>query len=130
MVVRKDFDEWNKMKKKIDNKINFLEIKERQVWWASVGLNIGDEENGKKNRYERPVLILKNFNNRICLTLPISSKSGDEKFYHKIKINGLENFVILSQIKLMSVKRLRRFISKLYFNDFNQIKERVIDLIK
>jgi mRNA-degrading endonuclease toxin of MazEF toxin-antitoxin module len=126
----KDFDKWNKIKKKIDKKTNFLEIRERQIWWAVVGLNIGDEENGKENKYERPVVILKNFNNRICLTLPISSKSGNEKFYHKIEVNKGENFIILSQIKLMSVRRLKRYIGRLCFNDFNQIKERVIDIIK
>lgn len=126
----KDFNKWNSFKKIIDSKINFLEIKERQIWWASVGLNIGDEENGKENKYERPVLILKNFNNRVCLTLPISSQSGNEKFYHKIEINGKKNFVILSQIKLTSVKRLRRSVARLPFKDFNYIKQRVVNLIK
>lgn len=37
-----------------------LYFKERQIWWASIGQNIGVEANGKNKKYERPVIILKN----------------------------------------------------------------------
>lgn len=40
-------------------------FREREIWWCSVGINIGDEEDGKNNLFERPVLILKKFNERI-----------------------------------------------------------------
>lgn len=44
----KDFDIWNNQKKEIE-KIDHTEItfSEREIWWVSLGKNIGDEEDGK-----------------------------------------------------------------------------------
>ncbi len=30
--------------------------------WCSIGINVGDEEDGKNELYERPVLVIKKFN--------------------------------------------------------------------
>ena len=60
----KIFANWTKLKIRIHaseaNKDVYF--KEGQIWWASVGQNIGVEANGKNENYERPVVILKKFN--------------------------------------------------------------------
>lgn len=127
--MQKDFDRWNGIKKQIENKkLNFLEIKEKEIWWCNLGLNIGDEENGKHPNLERPVLIIKNFNNRVCLTIPLTTKSGNVNFYHRIFYKNTSGYVILSQIRLLSVKRLRRKISILSKHQFYIVKDRIHDM--
>jgi mRNA-degrading endonuclease toxin of MazEF toxin-antitoxin module len=127
----KDFDKWNEQKKKIDTKANFLLIHEREIWWSSAGLNIGDEENGTNQDFERPVLIIKKFNNRVCLVLPLTTQKGHPNFYFEIYYENQSGFVILSQLKLISVKRLKRQISKgLSYKQFNEIKNKLLELIK
>ena len=45
----KEFDKWNELKKKLHNseKPKKFYFREREIWWCSLGLNIGFEEDGK-----------------------------------------------------------------------------------
>jgi hypothetical protein len=36
-------------------------FKEREVWWCSIGLNVGDEEFWKGAYFTRPVLVFKKY---------------------------------------------------------------------
>jgi hypothetical protein len=61
----KDFDKWNSVKKiysKKERTETEVYFKEREIWWCSAGINIGDEQNGKNFFFERPIIILKKFN--------------------------------------------------------------------
>ena len=54
----KDFDSWNKEKKGLENVgHDILSFHEREIWWCSIGINLGDEQDGKNELFERPVLI-------------------------------------------------------------------------
>jgi hypothetical protein len=59
-----DYDSWNRKKKIIEAKKYYKYIKEREIWWCSAGLNIGDEQNGKNFNFERPFIIIKKFNRK------------------------------------------------------------------
>ena len=58
----KDFDTWNALKKHIHQKRFLAFVHAREVWWCSLGLNVGTEQDGKHTAFERPVLILRKFN--------------------------------------------------------------------
>ena len=63
--VQKNYKAWNILKTNINSVPNApLAYKERDVWWVSLGHNIGDEEDGKGNSFSRPVLIVKGFSKR------------------------------------------------------------------
>ncbi len=62
----------------------------------------------------------------------MSSKIRVGKYYHQIKYGGAIYTVLLSQLKLMSSKRLIRQvqqIKKIPLIDFKHIKDRLIQLI-
>jgi mRNA interferase MazF len=64
----KNFDAWNGLKKIQDAKDRLAQpifCRERDISWISLGLNIGDEEDGKGDFFERPVLVVKKFNNNL-----------------------------------------------------------------
>lgn len=129
----KDFKKWNSIKTKIEIKREeTYYFDEREIWWSSLGLNVGHEEDGKNQLYERPVLILKKFNSKIVWVLPMSSKIKSGKYYYQIEYGGVIYTVLLSQLKLMSSKRLIRQvqqIKKIALVDFKHIKDRLIELI-
>jgi len=54
----KKFFDWTELKIKIHSQERVFYFREREIWWTSLGLNIGFEQNGKNKRFERPVLIL------------------------------------------------------------------------
>jgi mRNA-degrading endonuclease toxin of MazEF toxin-antitoxin module len=126
----KDFDGWNNIKKELDKRTVDFTCYERQIWWCSVGVNIGSEEDGKNKLFERPVLILKKFNATIFLILSITSKNHDHPYYFQLEFDGAIRSVILSQIKLASVKRFHRCIGKISTYDFALIQGKVIDLLR
>ncbi len=126
----KNFNEWNVQKKKIENrdidnpKVMFCE---KAIWWCSVGVNIGHEQDGKGEKFERPVLILRKFNRYVFLGIPLTTKQKNLKlpFYIKLKGAKVESIAILSQIRLFSSKRLLREIEIINSKLFKQIKSQL-----
>jgi mRNA interferase MazF len=96
---------------------------ERDIWWCSFGQNIGDEENGKGDNFMRPVVVLKKFNQNICLVAPTSTRLKDNKYYFEIEYNNQKYSVLMSQIRTMDAKRFRKRIARLSKHELNQINK-------
>jgi mRNA interferase MazF len=130
--IQKDFNKWNERKKGIDRYTKNILPKKREIWWLSIGLNVGVEQDGKNNNFERPVLVVKVFNRQCFLGMPITSADkSNQKYYFPITYNNRKFFLVLSQIRLFSTKRLSRIIYKADNQEFLKIKEelkRVIGL--
>ncbi|MSU44991.1 type II toxin-antitoxin system PemK/MazF family toxin [Candidatus Nomurabacteria bacterium] len=109
---------------------DILAFHEREIWWYSIGINLGDEQDGKNELFERPVLVLKKFNNKVCWVLPMSTKPKDGIYYHTLEHEGKIFLVILSQLRLVSVKRFRRFVRKISPHQFELIQNKLINFIK
>ena len=124
--IAEKFINWVKIKINIhtNNDINFY-FHEREIWWASLGANIGHEQDGKNDNFERPVLVLKKFNRFVLWVLPLTSKVKESKYYYKTEYNGDLYCVILSQLRLISSKRLTRKIRTLSRYEFNEIKDKI-----
>lgn len=124
----KDFDSWNELKKKIEEEKNTPDRfpKESEVWMSSLGKNIGYEQNGSGDNFSRPILIIKKFNNHMFWVIPLSTKQKEFDFYFNYTDpNDQKVSAILAQMKLLSVKRLKR---KLYGTPnelFDEMKEKI-----
>ncbi|MEK7607529.1 MAG: type II toxin-antitoxin system PemK/MazF family toxin [Patescibacteria group bacterium] len=128
--MQKDFDRWNKEKKQLEIKAaGELIFREREIWWCSIGLNIGDEEDGKNELFERPVLVVRKFNKRIAWVIPMTTAVKNDIFHHVIFYDGKCFSLMLSQIRLLSVKRFRRYVRKLSGYQFAIIKGKLISLL-
>lgn len=128
--MAKDFDSWNGEKKNLESTgRDTLPFHEREIWWSSIGINLGDEQDGKNELYERPVLVVKKFNNKIAWVLPMTTKSRSGIYYFPLTYNGRTFSVILSQLRLLSVKRFRRLIRKISPHQFSLIKEKLRDFL-
>lgn len=127
----KDFDKWNKEKKIIDAKYvnKNLFFYPREIWWCSAGLNIGVEADGKNDNFERPMLIIKKFNAEMIWALPLTTKQKENKYHFKLEYENLISWVILSQIKTISTKRLLRKIGSISENDMEHILQKVHEML-
>ncbi len=119
------FTEWAKLKLSIhlNHDPGAIYFKERQIWWVSLGQNIGSEQNGKHKNFERPVLVLKKFNAEMFLAVPLSSqvKPGDYRFV--FERNQTKFTANLSQIRVLSSKRLLRLVDKMEESDFENLQQ-------
>ena len=78
----KNYTKWNKLKFLTNARLlRPKNIKEGQVWWCMIGLNIGSEVDGKGEQYVRLVLILKKHGESTFLGLPLTSKIKSPKPY-------------------------------------------------
>ena len=126
--MNKDFDDWNELKKKYESHNNHI-FEENEIWWASIGVNIGFESCGKNSNFNRPVLILKKFNKFIFLGIPLSSKIKQGKYYYNFEFKGKNSNALLSQVRLFDSKRITHLIGKLSDKQVKLIKEKLCEVI-
>ena len=120
-----NFVAWTKLKIRIHVASKLIYFKEREIWWASLGCNIGHEEDGKNIMFERPVLILKKFSHHLLWSLPLTGQRKNGRYYYVCHYGNKEYSIILTQLRLISSKRLRRKVRTLPKNEFIEIKEKV-----
>ncbi|SRR3989338_2123999 len=129
-MAKKDFDGWNENKKQIQQDIFTDYVHTREVWWCALGVNVGFEQDGKHEFFERPILVIKKFNKDVVLAIPLTSQVRKDNKYHFGFLHNDEEFsAVISQLRLISTKRLRR---KMYIMDsriFNQIREAIRKMI-
>ena len=70
----KDFDTWNELKKKIEISSPNIFIKEWEIWWVNMWLNIKSESCWKWENFRRPVLIIKKLSHSSCIVVPLVQK--------------------------------------------------------
>lgn len=128
--MNKDFQNWHRLKSEIDaDRISPL-FREQEIWWCSLGANVGFEEDGKNNLFERPVLVFRKFNKDLFLGFPMTSKKKEGKYYFSLSLHGTERSVILSQIRVLSAKRLIRRLGKISDKQFLLLENSFVVLIK
>jgi len=125
------FDFWNRQKKRIDAKNQYLFFRERDVFWMQMGKNIGFEQDGKGAELTRPVLIFKKFSAKIFLGIPLSKieKSGKWFFHFTIPGQSFPQRALIFQMRTFDGKRLRKKIGKISKDDFSRLKKEITRLL-
>jgi len=130
-MLEEEYNKWSKLKQKINKKKNIVYFREGQIWYINMWINIWYEEDWKKDNYSRPVLILKKFSKDTFLWISTTSISKKWKFYYNIwNIKWINNFLILSQIRLYSSKRLLSHIWWISIEESKNIKKKISKLIE
>jgi mRNA interferase MazF len=117
----KDFKSWNSYKITIDSYTSEHLFREREIWWCALGVNIGSEQDGKNQLYERPVLVLKKINKELLLVAPLTSNLVKNEFNIMTDSTGETSQILLSQIRSISSKRLLRRIGRIKNETFNKV---------
>jgi len=133
----KNFDGWNEYKKQLEIKQSRLFDKQRknyrfragEIWYCSIGVNIGTEICGKNDYFERPVLVIRK-SGRHFIALPLTSeKPNNSAFYYDISytfdLQKVESYVLTTNPKSYDVLRLSRKIRRLNDEQFTQIKQKL-----
>lgn len=116
--MSKNHDGWNIRKKQLETRKETPQFNEGDIWWCHLGHNIGHEQDGKEGKekkFDRPVLVVKRFSAGMFWGVALTTQRPDftkpsARFYHQISYDGLkegkESYVILSQLRVLSSKRL------------------------
>ena len=121
-----EFIKWtnNKFTHHININRTNLYFKEKEIWWAALGKNIGFELDGKYDLFERPILILKKYSKDTCFILPLTTKIKNLNPWYQfiVNIDGKTSAINIAQGRVISSKRLLRKKSLITKVIFNKIK--------
>lgn len=105
----KDFDGWSTLKQRLNGREekSVPWIKEREIWWCSVGINVGYEADGHNELYNRPVLIIRKFSPQAFMGVPLTTKGKPNGYNLPIEFKGATSYVMLSQLRLYDTRRIQ-----------------------
>ncbi len=119
----KKFLEWIGLKAKLDSEIRQTPyVSERQVWWASLGENVGFEINGKSKLFTRPVIIFRKLSSGLYFVIPLTTQPQQGTWYVKFKIGNVEQFACLHQARSIDYRRLYSNLGWLDEEDFRKVE--------
>jgi mRNA interferase MazF len=125
----KDFKSWSNLKQKLDAKQRRAYFKEREIWWCSIGVNVGEEIDGKSQLFSRPILVLKKLTKNLCIGLPLTTKVKLGSWYAPIFFNEKSTTVILNQIRVLDSRRFTSKICELSRTDFYEVKRKLLNFL-
>lgn len=128
--IPNDFDTWNLLKQDINSRSTPPFFHERELWWCTLGKNIGFEQDGSGELYRRPVLILKGLSRQTCLVIPLTTSLHEHKFRPSAGlIEGKEVHALLTQIRAIDSKRLTSKIGVLNKVIFENLRKTAKDML-
>jgi mRNA interferase MazF len=129
-IYCKDFNNWIIKKKQLHESVKISPLfKERDIWWVSIGVNVGYEEDGKHEKFLRPVLVLKKFNRDLFLGIPMSTKIKDNRYYVQVTVKNKIVSTLISQIRVFSANRIQDKLIEMDKGDFEKVRNEVIRMI-
>lgn len=135
MLEEQSFDNWNEIKKETQKKEFILTIKKREIYWAKIGFNIGNEQYGKGKDFVRPIIVIRQLTSDLFIGVPTTTSIKDDSaYFHKITYKDdlsrdISSSAMILQQKVFSKKRLLNKIGKVDLENFEVIKEKLKKLI-
>ena len=122
--MKKDFDQWNEKKKRLDAGTHQPPlVSEGEIWWASVGENIGSEIGGKSALFSRPVIILKKLSHDFYFVIPTTTQERKGSWYVDFRQQGRNMIACLHQSRATDYRRLSSKLGTLDDEDFVRVIE-------
>ena len=134
-LAEKNYRKWMGIKSKIHNshlsknKAHHTRVRAGEIYWASLGENIGHEQDGKGTTFTRPVLIFKRFSENTILVLPLSTNGKNDLFHCRFTIGTTLSSAILSQARSVDTARLGGQIGKISRLEFRALQAKFFSLL-
>jgi mRNA interferase MazF len=115
--------DWCKIKIPLSDKRPSLGFNEGEIWWCSIGMNVGEEVFGKGATFSRPVLIFKKFTSNSFLGLPLLGYERNGDWCVPIRMSDRVSSIMLNQARMFDRKRLTEKIFTMTESDFEGVRE-------
>lgn len=121
-VKKHTLDQWNTLKKKVstrDHKPPF--VSEREIWWVSIGENVGSEVNGKSDLFSRPAIVFKKLSHSFYYVIPTTTQDKAGSWFVPFRHKERNMVACLHQARAVDHRRLSSKLGQLDTDDFIRI---------
>ncbi len=123
LTYMKNFLDWIRLKEKLHNTTYRPPlVSEGDIWWVSVGENVGSEVNGKSAVFSRPVIILKKLAHGFYFVVPTSTQLREGSWYVHYRHKNKENVACLHQARAIDYRRLSSKLGTMDDADMERVK--------
>ncbi len=120
----KRFLEWVGLKQKLHEGAQKPPlVSEHDIWWASLGENVGSEINGKSQLFSRPVIILKKLAHGFYFVIPTSTQLKTGTWFVPFRNGHRDMVASLHQARCLDYRRLSTKLGQLDDSDFQRVKD-------
>jgi mRNA interferase MazF len=119
----KRFLDWIHIKQKIHETESVpLYFKEGDIWWCSVGENVGVEMNGKGDTFSRPVFVYRKLSKNGFLGVPLTTKRKQGTWFVQVTFQEKKITANVAQVRVYSASRMLNKMGTLDEVDADTIK--------
>ena len=135
LEMKKEYRKWHEKKSVVNAIVRRPFFHEREIWFCALGANVGFEQDGIGGEFQRPIIVIRKFNNEIFWAIPLTKaakkrKKKAEKYYYSFSfIPGITSVALLSQIRIIDARRLSRHIGFIERDDFEALMKKLKALL-
>ena len=125
------YDRWNNVKKQLNTNQKSIHIRTTDIFFISIGQNIGYEIYGKNELFLRPVLVYKKLSRHTFIGIPLTYKEKEGSYFFKFSYKpNRYSYASLNQLRVFDTKRIAYKSGNIKKDDFNRLKEKVKEFIE
>ena len=127
--MKQKFNNWNELKQNIESK-EPVQFRQGQIYFMSVGQNIGYEVYGKKELFLRPVLVYRKLSTQTFIGIPLSYKQKDGSYFFTFRYTKKTlSTALLNQIRVFDIKRAEYYDGYINISDLAKLKSKALQLM-
>jgi mRNA interferase MazF len=120
----KRFQAWIQLKEKLHAlSARPPHVSQGDIWWASIGENVGSEVNGKSDLFSRPVIIFRKLAHGFYFVIPTSTRDRSGSWFVSFRQQGRRIVACLHQSRAIDYRRLSSKLGTLDDEDYGRIRD-------
>ena len=124
------YDKWNKLKKKLDTKEKIIKFSTGNIYFMSIGKNIGYESYGKDELFLRPVLVYRKLSKTMFIGIPLTSAKKEGSYYYSFRYKKEKiSTAMFNQLRVFDIRRSEYLSGYINIKDFTKLKDKLKEFI-
>ena len=129
-IYQNKYDKWNNLKKKLANKNKVIKFSQGNIYFMSVGHNIGYEIYGHDDLFLRPVLVYRKLSSTSFIGIPLTSKQKEGNYYFTFRYTDKTlSTACLNQIRTFDIKRAEYYDGYIKLSDYSKLRDKLKEFL-
>lgn len=124
------YDRWNGVKKELHKK-KVIHFHWGEIYFLSIGMNVGYETYGKGEKFLRPVLVLRKLSRYAFIGIPLTSKVKEGNYFYIFSYKkGQMSTAMFHQMRVFDIRRSLYKSGNISKTDFLSLKKKLAEFME